>query len=280
MLFKYFIKKHFARYVAFVIIFIGTSYSNAQTKTLGQTEHDFAISMQTIGIKKAWLFYLDSNSVRFNKNNQPENAFLYWCKNERPGTFNWNPQITEVSKSGNFGYTTGPIAYYKNMNVRDTPVFMGGYISIWRRNNKGDWKTIFDVGTGYPVNTIVVAKEQLISNTSASFKKRGNKISLLKKEKAFSKEGKSLIQYRTAVSKEFLLFAEGGKMISKIDSLESYIKILPYFREYSILGIEISDSGDLGYVYGTYKKKNGNGIILRIWRRERSSWKIALEYIR
>jgi hypothetical protein len=55
---------------------------------------------------------------------------------------------------------------------------------------------------------------------------------------------------------------------------------LPGNINYTILGFGISPAKDLGYVYGTITINDKQDGYLRIWRREKNGWKIALEVLR
>jgi ketosteroid isomerase-like protein len=47
-----------------------------------------------------------------------------------------------------------------------------------------------------------------------------------------------------------------------------------------INGSGIASSGDIGYVYGTTIIDGKTDNYLRIWRREKTGWKIAVEVLR
>jgi hypothetical protein len=50
--------------------------------------------------------------------------------------------------------------------------------------------------------------------------------------------------------------------------------------QYSISGSGISSSGDLGYVYGNTIIDSKTDNYLRIWRADKTGWKIAVEVLR
>src|SRR6476660_8771620 len=82
----------------------------AQTgvESLVQAERNFAAFSVEQGMKDAFLHFMDSNAVVFDKGN-PVNALKFWTLREkRPGILNWHPIVAEISASGDFGYTSGP----------------------------------------------------------------------------------------------------------------------------------------------------------------------------
>src|SRR6476619_6274717 len=71
-------------------------------------EKNFAALSVAQGTKTAFLHFLDSNGIVFDKGN-PVNGIQVWTSREnRGGVLNWHPQFAEISLSGDFGYTTGP----------------------------------------------------------------------------------------------------------------------------------------------------------------------------
>jgi len=77
-----------------------------------------------------------------------------------------------------------------------------------------------------------------------------------------------------------MLFAEGRTKVTDVDSLFMHVGKADRETSVKIYGCQISDSGDLGYVYGTCEYNKKARMYLRIWRRENSKWKLALEYKR
>jgi len=55
--------------------------------------------------------------------------------------FSWEPQTVEVLDSGNLALSSGPV-HDPGGNL------VGTFTSIWRLDNNGEWKIIFDKGNG------------------------------------------------------------------------------------------------------------------------------------
>lgn len=53
----------------------------------------------------------------------------------------WRPAYAGMSRSGDFGFTTGPF------QMRGREGIIGHYFTVWRRQPDGSWKWIFDAGT-------------------------------------------------------------------------------------------------------------------------------------
>ncbi len=55
-------------------------------------------------------------------------------------TLDWRPAYAGISRSGDFGFTTGPF------QIRGRDGIVGHYFTVWRRQADGSWKWIFDAG--------------------------------------------------------------------------------------------------------------------------------------
>ncbi len=56
--------------------------------------------------------------------------------------FSWEPETVAVLESGNLAMGTGPV--YNTAGKR-----ISTYTSVWRQENPGDWRIIFDKGERY-----------------------------------------------------------------------------------------------------------------------------------
>jgi ketosteroid isomerase-like protein len=57
-----------------------------------------------------------------------------------PNTLLWRPAYAGIARSGDFGFTTGPVQIRGQDGVRSH------YFTIWRKQPDGGWKWIFDAG--------------------------------------------------------------------------------------------------------------------------------------
>lgn len=62
-------------------------------------------------------------------------------------TLTWSPDIVEVSRAGDLGYTSG--AYEFTLKRRDGSVARerGRFASVWRRADDGKYRIVFDIGS-------------------------------------------------------------------------------------------------------------------------------------
>lgn len=113
--------------------------SDGTTKSLVNAEKDFGKALAKSGDKEAYLKYSSENALVFRPN--PVNVKTYFNgQNSVDNTKTWEPNLAKVSRSGEFGFTTGPYA------IAGTQKKYGQYLSIWKAENN-TWKLIMDLGT-------------------------------------------------------------------------------------------------------------------------------------
>ena len=256
------------------------SFGQKPIDNLIQAEKDFASYSVANSTKEAFLKFLDSNGIVFD-NGKAVNGIELWNKREsRPGILNWYPLFAEIAASGDFGYTTGPWTFQPK-TIQDSVVARGQYSTVWHKDEKGEWRFLIDLGSN---NTPAagIAEVLKIERTNQEYKS-GNRKSLVKAEKKFIKlSGKSSRDaYKNNISFLFCLLNRNSTALGWFQ--DAYYKIfdsMPAKIQYSILGSGIALSGDLGYVYGITEINGKTDNYLRIWRREREGWKIAVEVLR
>ena len=246
-----------------------------------QAERNFAAYSVANTTKEAFLKFLDSAGIVFD-NGKPVNGIETWTKREkRPGVLNWSPQYAEISASGDFGYTTGPWTFQNSLN--DSIVARGQYVTVWHITKGGEWKFLVDLGvSNTPENTTskttkidiykLSAATTVIPHVSPLISAENNFQKIVARDKA--KAYKEFLSAGSILNRNGYLPSVGmqtQKMI--IDSTSATI-------QYKIDGSAISESQDIAYIYGTTVINGKTDNYLRIWRREKDGWKIALEVLR
>ena len=87
-----------------------TSVALAQTALdeMIATEKSFAAYAVANNTKDAFLKFMDTAAVMFEKG-EPIKAYQRWLQREkRPGILNWRPRYAKIATSGDFGFTSGP----------------------------------------------------------------------------------------------------------------------------------------------------------------------------
>ena len=109
-----------------------------------KTDKEFSKASSTMGMKKAFIEYMDDNGILLRPNHKPiigANAIEYLTEiNDSTYTLTWEPSSAQVSASGDLGYSYG----IYNLQLQDTTLH-GTYVSIWKQK-EGKWKFVLDTG--------------------------------------------------------------------------------------------------------------------------------------
>jgi ketosteroid isomerase-like protein len=246
-----------------------------------QAEKNFAAYSTAHSTKEAFLQFMDSNSLVFD-NGKAVKGVEFWNKKvKNSGVLNWRPQYAEISASGDFGYTTGPWTYQPTKN--DTIVARGQYTTVWHIDNNGEWKFLVDLGIG---NMQVNPAEDVIrinkSRQSENPEANPDLFPMVAAEKDFLKlfaKDKSKA-YKKYLSKESMLNRNGYLPAVSVAGRRKFIRSASSFDKYEMEGWGISPVPDMGYIYGSTMFNGKSESYQRIWRREESGWKIAVEVLR
>lgn len=110
-----------------------------------QADRAFSDMSRQVGMKKAFLQYIDNDGVLLRPGHPPivgaEAIDFLSQVNDTAYTLTWKPYKGEVAGSGEMGFTYGVY----ELKTKDT-VFNGTYVSIWKKQSDGDWKFILDSG--------------------------------------------------------------------------------------------------------------------------------------
>ena len=130
--------------------------SDGTTKSLVNAEKEFAASAAKNGEKSAFLDFAASDALVFRPN--PQNVKTYYASQENIKTLSWAPVYARVSKSGDWGFTSGPFVLDGQEKA------YGQYLSVWKAVN-GKWVLTLDIGSMHnkPLNKV---ENQYIEPTS------------------------------------------------------------------------------------------------------------------
>jgi len=119
--------------------------SDGTTKSLVNAEKSFAERAAKQGVKTAFLDFSAADALVFRPN--PVNAKTFYAGQEDSKNLSWSPVYARVSKSGDWGFTTGTYV------MGDTEKAYGDYLSVWKAVND-KWELALDLGTSHnkPLN--------------------------------------------------------------------------------------------------------------------------------
>ena len=260
------------------VCFFFTIHAFAQTALdeMIATEKSFAAYAVANNTKDAFLKFMDTSAVMFEKG-EPVKGYQQWLKKEkRPGILNWRPRYAEISTSGDFGFTCGPWTF-QPATLNDSVIARGYFFTIWKKNKEGEWKFILDVGTdaGLVVNETAVIK-------LTSDKGRGTEHTMQEAEEAFQQLYKTdeTKAYKNFLAENVILGGEKKPLTTGNADWKYTAQAQPGAIEFKQLGGGVAPAGDLGYAYGTATLAGKKETYLRIWRHELTGWKIAVQLVR
>jgi ketosteroid isomerase-like protein len=242
-----------------------------------KAERNFEKDCRTLGIKQGFLTNLDSASAVSFTQEGIESAYKYWSSlPDVPGIYSWAPSFVEVSKGGDWGYSTGAVEY-RDTSINDQPSSYTQYTTVWQKNKKGEWKYIVDIGNTHDeVKIDSIAKEIKVEKVPV---KTLSKQTILDLENKYSTlmntVGENVL--KTYAGKSYILNMNGYSAIASRDSALKVYKLHSAFIQYFPFDVKTSSRGDMAVVYGKMKYKGVSKYYIRIWRRETTGWKVALE---
>lgn len=123
----------------------GNKIKNPSADEIINADMDFSTMSRQVGMKKAFLQYIDNDGVLLRPNHPPivgaEAIDYLSATNDTAYTLTWKPEKAEIAKSGELGYSYGIYEF----TTKDTTLH-GTYVSIWKKQNDGDWKFVLDCG--------------------------------------------------------------------------------------------------------------------------------------
>jgi ketosteroid isomerase-like protein len=121
--------------------------SNGRVNSLLAAENYFAAYAKDKGISDAFLKVSTNETILFKPNPVKAEDFFDKKSNDDAGQLDWSPVLAKISKSGDWGFTSGPYSY---TSAKGSTTSFGQYVSVWRTNTKGVWKLALDLGISHP----------------------------------------------------------------------------------------------------------------------------------
>lgn len=132
--------------VIFVLFSCAEKKPAADPQVLKDADIAFSDYSVTHGLQKAFIEFADDSVVLLKPNRMPIVGKLnliksYEGKSDSGIVLAWNPAKAIIAKSGELGYTYG---FWTLVAKSDTS--RGTYLTVWKKDSKGNWKYIADTG--------------------------------------------------------------------------------------------------------------------------------------
>jgi hypothetical protein len=269
------------KYFALVISTCFTIQLSAQdAQALVSAEKTFEKSCLESGIRNGFLANVDSNGIDFSEKG-PVDAKQFWRSIPSfDGIFSWSPTYSELSISGDWGYTTGNYEH-RSKTLKDSPDECGQYTTLWGKNDQGEWKYLIDIGNAHDCVPLD-KKATIITIEKSGAGQLASQEKLSEKEKEFIVSfGQNMKDaYLKYGSSKYILNMPQHHPVTSRDSAVILLNKIGTTLTYHPVGIKISPGKDMAAAYGTFDIGSKTGSYVRIWRHEKTGWKIALEVIR
>jgi hypothetical protein len=268
-------------FLAAVVFFVNpNSYAQKNINGLINAEKAFASFTLSHTIKEGFLNYMDSAGLVFRQG-VPTNAFKAFQEQKAgPGVLTWGPNFAVISASGDMGVTAGPYEL-REKSSKDTPLTKGTFSSIWRINQKGEWKNLADLGITYnsisvqvkSIEEISLKKGQIITFNFDDVLLNDHKLN-----EAIQQHDKEV--WKPYLAAESRLNREGFPLYKGIDAINAALRAIPTGAVLQSLSGGIASSRDFAYTYGTILVGDKKDNYLRAWICRDGHWQVILQTIK
>jgi ketosteroid isomerase-like protein len=242
----------------------------------------FAARSGEAGQHVAFAEYLAPDGILF----RPEAvAGQQWLAGNEPATgrLEWWPSAAAVDCSGRFGVSTGPWRY---TNAAGGEPVAGHYLSVWRRDDDGQWRVVLDHGIDHAPGAVPAEPLQAVlalwwpaagSGTCAG---RDGADHLARTEQQLDarvqREGLQAALRRAAAQ---------GALAYRDDAapgpLAGAVGDVPFGRGTVVQGSRAITvpGGDMAVTHGVLRSADGaqRALYIRVWQRERNHWRVAID---
>jgi hypothetical protein len=259
-----------------LISFVFCCLAFAQEKGLQKLvdrENAFAKYADSNGVNKAFKTFLAADGIVF-KPNATNGLEFFGNKASSDENLSWQPTFADISANDAIGFTTGDWQYSKKNG--DVPSSFGQYVSIWQKQQNGEYLVILDIG-------ITHDKPKTINSNVAFGESSGEKATrfagFLSHESVYDRS-QFVSMYDNLFKKHFaddVRVLRDGKlpMIGKKKSLNLLKKDIP-LKHFPKLRFSFGIA-DFAYSFGTYESPSENGNFVQIWKYRKGKWQIILD---
>jgi ketosteroid isomerase-like protein len=264
----------------------GADGADAALDSMVEAERSFARLSVEKGMRAAFLAWIADDGIGFRPGpvllreavrNDPEPEFKLL----------WEPRLGDIAASGDLGYITGPYTVESQADDGSVLRRQGCFFSVWRRQKKGGWRNVLDIGVRLPAPPEFTAGFRRAPRAGrfagkASVAKATR--SLLAADEDFNRAAHDTsfgIALGTVLDAAARMHRNGRAPItSRAEALRVFAGAGP-LAEAGTIHAAAAASGDLGYTYGRYLFAGAggeSGHYARAWVRDRSgAWLLAAD---
>jgi ketosteroid isomerase-like protein len=113
-----------------------------------ETENEFAAMAGQEGITEAFLAFAADDAVLMRNNalviGKEAMKESLEASSRADVSLSWKPDFVDVSSSGDLGYTYGKFIYTLTDSLGNKKVQEGIFHTVWKRQEDGSWKFVWD----------------------------------------------------------------------------------------------------------------------------------------
>ncbi len=259
-----------------LLLLFSTAFTQQRTIDLVEAEKSFARYAIEHNTRDAFLKFMDSNAIVFDKG-EIQKAWQVW-QAKKPGIFKliWEPAFAVISTAGDLGFTTGPWQFKASAN--DTVSATGIFTTVWAFKNN-EWKWLVDMGVDHNLKTPAFTNVASIEMNHIERTTYDAGRYLLMAEQNFinsySSGGKEA--YNTVADNDIYFVNPGQLAVSGKNNIDAALVNMSGSIQFQAVNSGVSKDGDIGYVYGYANEKDKKGNYLRVWRRIGRKWTLLLQ---
>ena len=185
----------------------------------------------------------------------------------------WWPAFAAISRSGDFGFTTGVVSF----DAARTP--RGHYFTVWRRQPDGSWKWIYDGGVGPIAHPDFIAPGADVPAAVTATTGEASAERAIDAVRALEETGRA----RDFMASNSQVFRTGQERATGARIAEAVTPPANDFT-YSISRIEASAGGDLVMVLGEARWTSAAGqsvhtLYGRVWQHQQEGWRVLYDQL-
>ncbi len=118
-----------------------------------QTDRDFSTYSENEGMIEAFDRFMtdDARMLQAGSDEIVGREACIKSLGESTGkSLTWEPTFAEISETGDLGYTIGEWKMVVVDSTNESKEYFGNYVTIWKKQQDGEWKFVFDTGTSKP----------------------------------------------------------------------------------------------------------------------------------
>jgi ketosteroid isomerase-like protein len=187
----------------------------------------------------------------------------------RAARLQWDPVISGIAASGDFGFTSGPSVF--SLRDHSRPPGYGAYFSMWKRDGRR-WRVALDAGIQSPA---AIPREALQPSPRVPPAPGGTARDARPPSAIERAQPWSIDALGATLSSDARFYREGPPVHGNDAIRAAVAAVHPMALEPA--GGETATSADLAYTYGAWRSGSAKGHYVHLWTRDpRGDWKIAL----